>query len=32
MRIQYLLVRACVTGTLVLGSLACGGWKWTFPH
>jgi len=32
MRIKALLLHACVTGTLLLGSVFCGGWKWGVPH
>ena len=29
MRFKALLLHASVTGTLLLGSVLCGGWKWT---
>jgi hypothetical protein len=28
MRIKSLLLRACITGTVLLGSAFCAGWKW----
>jgi hypothetical protein len=28
MQIRSLILRACVTATLLLGSAFCGGWKW----
>jgi hypothetical protein len=28
MRFKALLFNACITGTLLLGSVYCGGWKW----
>jgi len=31
MRLRVLIMRLGITGTLLLGSAFCGGWKWS-PH